>query len=320
MSAAARRGAAARALVATANSCLARLMASEPSWSARPPNAPFSPAPRPSRELGLGFVVMFSFLVSLIGAGLLLLVLDVVRGDARKNAAQEPITVPELTALTFSDARAKALDLGLQLHVVGARPAGSLDGARLLDQSILPGSVVVRWAVVEAHLVAPAPAAVAATDGGPAGEAVGSAGAPTGGAPAAAPVGVPSVVGLRVIAASRALKAAGLAVGEIAEVVAEGDDVAVGAIVSQEPASGGLLAPGGAVDLRVAKGAPTVEVPATARLPSRDARERLDKAGLKARVRELFSPSVPRGHVIMTKPAAGSEVEPGSWVDVYVAE
>ncbi|MCA9516604.1 MAG: PASTA domain-containing protein [Myxococcales bacterium] len=303
-------------------------MASDPNWTVRQPNPQYPPPLPRSRELGLGFVVMFSFLVSLIGAGLLLLVLDVVRGDARKNASHEPVTVPELTDLTFADARAKALDLGIALHVVGARPEGSLDAAPLLDQSILPGSVVARWTVVEAHLVAPTPppavVAVAATPVAPRFAAEPDPdGGPAPGETAAAPaeeVGVPSVVGLKVPAASRALKAAGLAVGEISEVPAEGDDVVVGSVVSQEPASGALLAAGGAVALRVARGKASVEVPSTARLPASEARARLDEAGLKARVLERFSPSVPKGHVILTKPAAGSEVEPGAWVEVYVAE
>jgi len=286
---------------------------SDPSWQVRyaPPSAPAQPS------VGIGFVILFSFLVSLIGAGLLHLVVGGGRGDA--PVAIERVQVPDLVGLTVGDARRAIAETSLLLHAVGERPEGTIDAARIVAQTPLPGSVVRASDAIEVRLAGRAAVEERAARPASASTDPSKAAASSVGATARTPrVTVPRLAGLRVSDASRALRDAGLLFGKVTEVETAEHDV--GTVIAQSHAEGDSLPEGAEVDVSVAVPPTALEVPDLARVSVSEARARLERLGLRARVVEMFHPSVATGHVIRLRPTPGSEVEPGSVVDVFVAE
>ncbi|MEU6999063.1 PASTA domain-containing protein [Nonomuraea sp. NPDC046570] len=133
--------------------------------------------------------------------------------------------------------------------------------------------------------------------------------------PAGGPVSlqVPVLAGLDRSAAEKAIKAAGLRVGGVAEV---GSARPVGQVVESDPASGSLVAKGTRVGLRVSAG---TRVPVLAGLGRAAAEAALATAGLKVGAVNRSCSESPGGQVIGSSPAEGKKVAPGSAVALVVA-
>ncbi|MBK9516044.1 MAG: PASTA domain-containing protein [Anaeromyxobacter sp.] len=140
-----------------------------------------------------------------------------------------------------------------------------------------------------------------------------------GGAPVTPPtVTVPSLVGLSQAAATTALTAAGLSVGEVG--LASSPTAPAGQVVGQDPAAGATVATGAAVDLVVSSGPSTVTVPSLAGLTQAEAQAALDAAGLNlGAVTTSASPTVPAGQIISQVPSAGEVVLPLSGVALVIS-
>ncbi len=162
---------------------------------------------------------------------------------------------------------------------------------------------------------------------------------PSGGAPlqtkeirvvvAAAPemVTVPSVIGKPVTKATEALVEAGF---EVPAPSKEASSEEPGQVLRQEPNAGSKTEKGSLVRLTIsgepeepgAPGSPGValiKVPKLLRLPLPRARKKLEDAGLSVgSVREREDPELSSQRVLSQEPDAGTEVAPGSSVDLVV--
>lgn len=134
----------------------------------------------------------------------------------------------------------------------------------------------------------------------------------------AAPIrtAVPDLVGLKVDAAEARLAEAGLVLGERAERATR--ETPPGTVLAQDPAAGSLVARGSAVAVTTATTPTTVAVPPLAGQPLEAAISTLKASGLApgaVRERDGGKPGI----VLDQEPKPGTEVPPGSTVDVVVS-
>ena len=121
-------------------------------------------------------------------------------------------------------------------------------------------------------------------------------------------VGIPDVIGKNSGQASQILDSAGFKVAIKALPSAAPRDQ----VVEQDPIptdrGGGKAEEGSTVTLSVSSGPAIVAVPSVAGLNEADATKRLEHAGFKVNVTQQFSKTVPKGAVIGTTPAAGTQL------------
>lgn len=124
-------------------------------------------------------------------------------------------------------------------------------------------------------------------------------------------VEVPSVVGEPIDDATESLEGSGF----VAEVVAEryNADVPEGAVIAQVPSSGGA-AEGSTIELTVSKGPRPVPVPDVLGQDADDAVATLEDAGFQVDVNDL---PFPGNEIRAQRPAAGTELRPGSTVTIF---
>jgi RHS repeat-associated protein/uncharacterized repeat protein (TIGR01451 family) len=135
----------------------------------------------------------------------------------------------------------------------------------------------------------------------------------------ASPVTVPAVVGQPQAAAQAAITGAALAVGTVATHTSA--TVASGAVISQSPAGGSLVAPGAAVSLVVSLGPPPVgTVPDVVGQLQTAAQADITAAGFAlGPVTSVNSALVPLGLVLSQNPAAGTTATAGTAVSLVVS-
>jgi beta-lactam-binding protein with PASTA domain len=128
-------------------------------------------------------------------------------------------------------------------------------------------------------------------------------------------VEVPRVVGKQLVQARATLERAGFSVDEShVQSRAPFDQV-----IDQDPNGGDQADKGSTVVLEVSGGPGTVRVPSVAGLPTKVAIHELDKQDLKATVEERASDSVDKGLAIRTVPGAGTEVNKGERVTLFIS-
>ncbi len=133
-------------------------------------------------------------------------------------------------------------------------------------------------------------------------------------------VAVPDVIGQNVDVATETLEN-------------QGFDVAIKAVpsgaprdqvVEQDPIptnrGGGKAEEGSTVTLSVSSGPAIVSVPAVVGLTPDEAQKRLENAGFQVVIAERFSDSVPRGQVIGTEPAAGTQLSTAQPVTLLISK
>lgn len=137
--------------------------------------------------------------------------------------------------------------------------------------------------------------------------------------PAPGEVPVPDVTGQSAADAQATLEAAGFAVASEDQ---SSEDVAAGLVIATNPAAGTSVAPGSTVTMIVSTGpeAPaTVPVPDVTGQSAADAQATLEAAGFAVTTSEQSSEDVEEGLVIETNPTAGTEVAPGTTVNMTVS-
>ncbi|WP_157248439.1 Stk1 family PASTA domain-containing Ser/Thr kinase [Nonomuraea typhae] len=139
----------------------------------------------------------------------------------------------------------------------------------------------------------------------------GGGGQPTGGEK----IKVPSLVQITQKQAEDQLKAAGL-VPKLAD--AFDPDVKKGVVISSDPPAGAEVPKGSTVTITVSKGVAKTQVPeGLIGMDIEAAREALEAAKLKAVPKQKPS-SKPQGKVFLTDPVAGTELDEGASVTIYV--
>ncbi len=133
-------------------------------------------------------------------------------------------------------------------------------------------------------------------------------------------VAVPTVLGMTEQEASAIITAQGLIVGNVD--TDNSDEYELGMIMRQDPAAGGRVKKGTAVNLVVSAGVSQVEVPAIVDMSEADAIAAIEGAGLAVAlpiVRE-FNKDVAEGQVISSEPVGGAQVPKGSKVTLVVSK
>jgi serine/threonine-protein kinase len=132
------------------------------------------------------------------------------------------------------------------------------------------------------------------------------------------PVTVPAnLVGMTQEEAEAAIVEAGLTVGDVTP--DEDSDEEPGTVTATAPASGEQVPPGTAVNLTVARAPEQVAVPSVVGRSLEDAQEAIEDAGLVLGNVESRESDRPQNEVLETDPAGGTEVDPGSTVNVAIS-
>ena len=127
---------------------------------------------------------------------------------------------------------------------------------------------------------------------------------------------IPSVVGDTVEVARSKLLAGGYVMVATEE---PNDTAAPGTVIRQDPAADSDATAGQSVTVFIAKATLTVEIPDVAGKSPEDARIDLTKIGFRVAVQQEASPTVPKGTVVRTDPAAAAKVDRGSPVVIFVS-
>jgi len=126
---------------------------------------------------------------------------------------------------------------------------------------------------------------------------------------------VPRVVGRQLVQARAALERAGFQVEET-RVRSEAD---FDQVLDQDPNPGDEAEEGSTVVLEVSGGPGTVLVPTVRNLPQGQAIDELEERGLRANVDRLASENVRAGLALRTVPGAGTEVERGERIQLFIS-
>lgn len=200
--------------------------------------------------------------------------------------------VPQFVGLSNSEAVAQAerLDLILQLQPV----ASTLPEGRVLAQSPSAGSELRKGLVVVLQV----------SQGGEL-------------------HAIPDVKGKTLSQAQNEIKSGGFALGDVIKI--NESNVKPGTVIAQSPAAPANVASGRKIDLLVQAGASsnsnsTATVPDVNRMTESEARNLLETSGIKVQaVERVYSPLLPEGLAIETKPGAGSTLRAGQGVTLKLA-
>jgi beta-lactam-binding protein with PASTA domain/tRNA A-37 threonylcarbamoyl transferase component Bud32 len=129
-------------------------------------------------------------------------------------------------------------------------------------------------------------------------------------------VGVPNVVGMTPDAATAALQAVGLTLGDTQH--SNSATVARGKVSAQNPASGAQVPKGSAVTVTISDGPEAVQVPDVTTLTADAATSKLAESGFKASVQTVTSSTGTEGTVQSQSPVSGTSAPKGSTVTINV--
>ena len=244
-----------------------------------------------------------------------------IGGRVTITIASQPaqVAVPDVTGQTEDDGFNALLDAGLEPGTRTTRTSDSVRAGRIISTNPRAGVIVQRDSTVD-YVVSRGPATSPAPTPTP--------------RPTAGVVTVPDVRGLSEADGLTEIGAAGLKAGTRTR--KNSSKVAVGDIISTDPAAGVQVARGSSVDYIVSRGPSATPTPAPTRTPrptaaivsvpqvrgmnEADALTELSAAGLVPGQRtRRSSASVPSGDIISTNPAAGVQVARGSSVDYVVS-
>lgn len=132
---------------------------------------------------------------------------------------------------------------------------------------------------------------------------------------------VPDVLGMSLTEAQTEIKAQGFTMGDVVKI--RENKFKPGEVIAQSPSSPAKASAGRKIDLLVQDGADAngiITVPDVNRMTEKEAREVLTAAGLKIQgVDRVYSPLLPQGLAIETRPGAGSILRAGQGVILKLA-
>ena len=198
--------------------------------------------------------------------------------------------VPELTGKSLIEAAAESEKLGLVIQVEPV--ASTMPDGRVLAQSPEAGTELRKGQVIVLQV----------SRSGELHE-------------------VPNVKGQTLAEAQSLIRENGFALGDVIKIREPG--IEPGIVIAQSPASPASVNSGRKIDLLVQDGAAsdgTVTVPDVNRMTESEARNVLETSGVKVQaVDKVYSPLLPEGLAIETRPAAGSKLKSGEGVILKLA-
>ena len=129
---------------------------------------------------------------------------------------------------------------------------------------------------------------------------------------------VPSILGKTEAQAKGLLQDSGLGLELAGE--EPSNDYEEGQIMAQQPDAGEMAQRNTTIYYTLSTGSDMVEIPELENEPAADARSRLEELGLKCEEQYVYDISVDEGGVSSTSPGAGTEVEKGATVTLYISK
>jgi beta-lactam-binding protein with PASTA domain/6-phosphogluconolactonase (cycloisomerase 2 family) len=210
-------------------------------------------------------------------------------GGGGSSGGNTNVSVPNVVGMSQANASSSITGAGLTVGTTSQASSSSVAAGNIISQSPAAGSSVASGSAVNLTVST-----------GP------------------AQAQVPNVVGMSQANASSSITGAGLTVGSVS--MQASNTVAKGNVISQSPAAGTSVANGSAVNLTVSSGPGTIAVPDVVGKSELDATTAITTAGLVVgTVTQASSASVAKGNVISSAPVAGTQVAPGSKVDLTVS-
>ena len=235
------------------------------------------------RKGGLIGFIFFMVIVTIFASGALAVYTIFMKPEARSK-------VPQLVGYTTVNAVAEAEKLGLVVQIEPV--ASTLPEGRVLAQSpqaneeLRKGQVIVLQVSQGGTLHA-----------------------------------VPDVKGKTLAKAQEEIKSQGFSLGDVIKI--NEPNVKPGIVIAQSPGAPANVAAGKKIDLLVQDGAAQPEnitVPDVNRMTEAEARNILEAGGIKVQaVDRVYSPLLPEGLAIETRPAAGSSIKAGQGVTLKLA-
>jgi len=218
-------------------------------------------------------------------------------------AAPPSVEVPDLARLPIDEARRRLSAAGLAPGKVASVTTSAQPAGTIMQQTPAPGKRVSRNSAVDLTVAqATAPPKKASPR-----------------------VAVRDLRGLTIDEARAALGRQDLGLGAVREHVTR--DARAGTVIEQQPAAGQSVAPGGVVDVRIARAPAAPPTPAEVKvgsvtgLPLAQARTSLEKQGFAVgTVTYRVTETAKDGTVIQQEPARGNVAAAGSTVDLLVAK
>ena len=232
------------------------------------------------------------------------------------------VAAPDVTGQGRAAAENAIAAAGLVVGTVTEEANASVPDGDVISQNPTGGTLVAAGSAVDLVVsLGPANVAVPNVTGqsrAAAESAIVAAGLAVGSVTEQADAAVPNVTGQTQSAAENGITAAGLTVGSVTQQNDNG--VPAGSVISQNPIAGTQVTAGSAVDLVVSLGPANVAVPNVAGQTQSAAENAITAAGLTVgNVTQQNDNAVPAGNVISQSPAAGTQVTPGSAVDLVVS-
>jgi beta-lactam-binding protein with PASTA domain/predicted Ser/Thr protein kinase len=234
----------------------------------------------PQRRAWWGIAAFIAILALAVGGFLLFKALD-------KDTPETSFALTDVTGKQLDEATQILLDEGLRPVGVSTPDPDSPEGV-VYETDPLPGVIVSKDMEIKLYFN-----------------------------PVTQLIAVPNVTNLPLADAKDALTAAGFATGTVQEV--EDPEIAIGNVISQDPAAESPAKQGDPVNLTVSQGAGKVTVPNVVQAPVDTAKSVLVTAGLTVTTVDEANDSVQEGFVIRTDPLADTIVDKGSPITVYVS-
>lgn len=228
-------------------------------------------------------VVLVSFLTAALTTAGTVYVVE--RYNILPHQTVQESVVPDLHGMSETDARTNANAAHVALFVASREPSSDAKPGTVLRQSTAPGQHLPRESAVSVVL-------------------------------AEEIVKIPNVLNLTFAEASQKLEQRGYTI-QTGTTVTD-PKVPLGSVVSQSPKPDTVFIRGGAVTVQVSSGPGDVETPRLVGLPVTQAKNDLEKLGLKPVIHWVALPETPTNVVLSQKPAANDKVKPGADIHLTV--
>ena len=219
----------------------------------------------------------------------LILIVLLAAGGAYYELIGSKISIPSIAGLSQSEAKSTLSQLGINLAV----------GSKAFSEDIPAGKIISSNPGGGGHLSKGGTVSIIVSKG-------------------PERIAVPVIAGMTPEAASAALIAAGLKVGDTTQDYST--TITSGMVIDGNPAAGSPVRRNSLVNLVISKGIQTVALNSYVGLSGDQANNELTTAGFKVISTFGYSESIPAGNVISQKPDGGAPIAVGSTVSIVVSQ
>lgn len=207
------------------------------------------------------------------------------------SSDEEQVTVPDLTNLSLSDAKAELEDLGLKIKEGDPVPSKTIKEGKVVSQTPIKGTKVKKGKTITVQL----------SEGDKKGL-------------------VPSLINKQYVSRGdleTLLAEYGYKLGEVKE---EESDYEKGMIIAQDPAAGSTAEEGTYINITVSKGKAELVMPDLSGMTEEDVKAEMDKMEIYVEFSYEESSTVNPGYVINQSPSKGTKLEQRGRVSVVIAK